>query len=172
MIEPAGNKGPGWYLMNEPADDKGPGWYRMIEPACDKGPGWYCMIEPAGLFTMTYIKHFWGKTNIFLFYLQIFSKSNNRLKILDKDNYLKGASGKQIPEETPGAYHCGTSATGWLNGSHPQFTDATFKELVCFDYGPTSICDRNVNVEITNCGDFFVYLLPEVPSCYLRYCSA
>jgi len=83
-------------------------------------------------------------------------------------------AGKQIPEETPGAYHCGTSATGWLNGSHPQFTDATFKEMVCFDYGqgPTSICDRNVNVEITNCGDFFVYLLPEVPSCYLRYCSA
>jgi hypothetical protein len=67
MIEPAGNKGPGWYLMNEPADDKGPGWYRMI--------------EPAGLFTMTYIRHFWGKTNIFLFFLQIFSKSNNRFYI-------------------------------------------------------------------------------------------
>ena len=32
---------------------------------------------------------------------------------------MKKPAGKVIPEKSAGFKHCGTGATGWINGTHP-----------------------------------------------------
>jgi hypothetical protein len=65
---------------------------------------------------------------------------------------------------------CGSKAAGWLNGQHPtsigQSQDAEF----CFHYG-TNTCTKSAIGKVTNCGNFFVYNLPDTPDCSLRYCT-
>ena len=81
-------------------------------------------------------------------------------------------AGTQLPEYAPGRYHCGTSNTGWLNGSHPDRYGAEVERKVCVDYdrGNKYDCDWNLNIKVTNCKGYYVYFLPEFR--YGRYCGA
>ena len=83
-------------------------------------------------------------------------------------------AGTQIPEATPGYEHCGTGAAGWLYGQHPTNLFQTSSNVgVCFDFdsGSYDDCYLETNINITNCGQFYVYQLPDTPACNLRYCS-
>ena len=42
-------------------------------------------------------------------------------------------AGIQLAEYAPGDYHCGTGATGWLNGSHPERSGEEVVRKVCLD---------------------------------------
>ena len=79
-------------------------------------------------------------------------------------------AGSKIPETPVAADHCNTAATGWLNGAHPTILDETVNRTVCFNYSENT-CPYENEIKIRNCGDYFLYYLPEVPGCYARYCS-
>lgn len=66
--------------------------------------------------------------------------------------------------------HCGTHATGWLNGQHPSKDEGAVSRKVCFHWS-SRICNWQVNVKVRNCGAYFVYYLPKTPGCWFRYCG-
>ena len=42
---------------------------------------------------------------------------------------IKKPAGIQLPEEVVEPYHCSTSATGWLNGPHPDILGQTIGKV-------------------------------------------
>jgi len=78
--------------------------------------------------------------------------------------------GTRIPEESPGDYHCGTAATGYLKGTHPTTPGESLDNAkFCFDYEKED-CVGFTRGSITNCGNFMVYKLKDAPKCIARYC--
>jgi hypothetical protein len=65
---------------------------------------------------------------------------------------------------------CGSRATGWLNGQHPTAIGQSQDVEFCFHFG-TNTCTNTAQGKVTNCGNFFVYNLPDTPDCSLRYCA-
>jgi len=88
----------------------------------------------------------------------------------DKWYRMMPPAGTVIPEFIPKEGDCGTNATGWLNGKHPEHAGTNTESTVSFNYLDTP-CWGYEQVSITNCGGFFVYKLPEVPFCNFRYCA-
>ena len=83
---------------------------------------------------------------------------------------MKNPAGLQLSEEPIEPYHCGTSATGWLNGPHPTQLGQTVGMQVCFN-GGGSECQWITSIQVKNCGNFFLYYLEDAPYCPLRYCA-
>jgi cysteine-rich repeat protein len=81
-----------------------------------------------------------------------------------------GAAGVKMPETAPVIYACGTHAPGWLNGAHPAINEGAVDRQVCFHWSGNT-CNWNANVQVVNCGEFFLYNLPTAPVCSLRYCG-
>ena len=79
-------------------------------------------------------------------------------------------AGTKIPEVAPPKWHCGTVATGWLNGAHPDGLGQTVSREVCFNWNGDK-CNWKATIKVTNCGGFYVYELPRTPNCNLRYCA-
>ena len=79
-------------------------------------------------------------------------------------------AGTQMADSIVPKNHCGTLATGWLNGAHPAVLGENVIRQVCFNYNGNS-CTWNTNVEIKNCGGFYLYKLKPVPKCALKYCG-
>eukprot|EP00088_Acartia_fossae_P038761 TRINITY_DN40232_c0_g1_i3.p1 TRINITY_DN40232_c0_g1~~TRINITY_DN40232_c0_g1_i3.p1 ORF type:complete len:195 (-),score=15.50 TRINITY_DN40232_c0_g1_i3:182-766(-) len=80
-----------------------------------------------------------------------------------------GPSGTTMPEKSPEQNHCGSEMPGWVAGKHPE-TPGERKEItICFARDNVG-CDFDVQAEITNCGSYFVYKLPNT-RCNARYCS-
>lgn len=65
---------------------------------------------------------------------------------------------------------CNTRATGWLNGNHPTVADGQVTRQVCFHWS-SNCCYWSTNIQVRNCGEYFVYLLSGTPACSLRYCG-
>ena len=99
------------------------------------------------------------------------------------DNGVSGAHGwqgagwyrfdidsRRLPETAPGPRYCSTSASGWLNGSHPEIVDGQVSRQVCFNW-TSGECQWATDIEIINCGGYFLYELPNTPACSLGYCS-
>ena len=86
---------------------------------------------------------------------------------------MEGPAGTKLPEEIIADQHCGTYATGWLNGDHPTTLNEIVDREVCFSYqnGSQNPCPRKTQIQIINCGDFYLYNLDDTPLCFLRYCS-
>lgn len=83
---------------------------------------------------------------------------------------IAGPAGTALPEATPGTYACGTDAPGWLNGAHPSVADGIVSRQVCFDFFGDP-CSWSTDVNVLNCGSFYLYELPEAPEECLRYCG-
>ncbi len=81
-----------------------------------------------------------------------------------------GAAGTRMPTQAPAEFACGTHAPGWLDGAHPAVGDGIVDRRVCFNWSGNT-CNWNANVQVRNCGGFFVYNLPPTPVCALRYCG-
>ena len=79
-------------------------------------------------------------------------------------------AGTKIPEVAPPVLQCGTAATGWLNGAHPDGLGQTVSREVCFNWNGDK-CFEKTTIKVTNCGGFYVYELPRTPLCTLRYCA-
>ena len=84
--------------------------------------------------------------------------------------FTSGA-GVMMPESSPGEFHCGTKGSGWLQTTHPTNINVPKQAKVCFHY-KSNECRWSQNILVTNCGDFYVYYLPDTPACNLRYCGA
>jgi hypothetical protein len=81
-----------------------------------------------------------------------------------------GAAGTAMPESARADYDCGTDAPGWLNGTHPAVGDPVAVRQVCFGWSGDS-CYWSTDVNVANCGDFYLYELPNTPETVLRYCG-
>ena len=77
--------------------------------------------------------------------------------------------GTKIPVSATKENHCGTYATGWIQGSSTTSLGQTIESKVCFSYSGKS-CRWEAIVKIRNCGHYNLYYLPDTPVCYLGYC--
>ncbi|CAF2636415.1 unnamed protein product [Rotaria sp. Silwood2] len=81
-----------------------------------------------------------------------------------------GTGGTTIPLTSPDENRCGGYFGGWFNGTLPTTVGIVVNGTVRFGI------DRNpgifwVSMSVINCGSFYVYFLPPVTSCSLRYCT-
>ena len=83
---------------------------------------------------------------------------------------FKGRAGTKMAGTCVPAGRCNTKAQGWLEGAHPGVRDGQITRKVCFNYD-SNCCHWSVDIQVRNCGDFFVYLLSGTPDCELRYCG-
>ena len=85
---------------------------------------------------------------------------------------FQGAAGTRMPTSCPPINSCDTSAPGWLNGGHPTVADGRVTRQVYFSW--ESCCHWSTNIQVRNCGSFYVYYLSGTPDnnhCDLRYCG-
>ena len=76
----------------------------------------------------------------------------------------------KIPEEIVPENHCETHAPIWLNGGHPTKKGENVVRQACvhfFDNG----CFDSFDINITNCGGYFVYHLRPPPYCVVAFCA-
>ena len=72
--------------------------------------------------------------------------------------------------------HCGTEGSGYISFSyagmeaHPTEHYKSVYRTMCFSADGNE-CKWYAGVQITNCVDFWVYQLEDVPACNLRYCT-
>ena len=83
---------------------------------------------------------------------------------------FSGKAGNQMPDKCVPRNRCGTRAPGWLNGTHPSQTEGTVSRTVCYHWF-NGCCEWSNDINVRNCGGFFVYELQKTPECYLRYCG-
>ena len=85
-------------------------------------------------------------------------------------------AGVVITETSLTDHHCGSLRPGWIQGSHPTNEGEQVDALVCFSAdagdGAGGECEWGKPIQITHCGDFYVYYLFQVPACAARYCAA
>ena len=57
-----------------------------------------------------------------------------------------------------------------MNGVHPTTLGEQVVRKICFYYSG-NYCKRSKNIDVTNCGDYYVYKLQAAPICDLGYCA-
>ena len=82
-----------------------------------------------------------------------------------------GGAGLKMPSSCLLKNRCGTSATGWMNGAHPTVADGKVTRKVCYNWDG-NCCRWSNNIEVVNCGQYYVYKLSKPPSCTFRYCGS
>ena len=84
---------------------------------------------------------------------------------------FEGASGDRMLDfAPPSSDMCGTQAPGWLDGSHPVAAQGIVTRPVCYSWlGNT--CNWTHDVEVLECGGYYVYELSGTPTCDLGYCG-
>ncbi|XP_062519126.1 collagen alpha-1(XXI) chain-like [Corticium candelabrum] len=78
--------------------------------------------------------------------------------------------GGAMPEKCTSGHYCATQASGWLKGSHPNVIGQKISRTVCFSWS-SNCCEWQTSVEVINCGQYYIYNLPNTPACYLAYCA-
>jgi len=67
-------------------------------------------------------------------------------------------------------YRCSTSAPGWYSGQMPSVMDTTVNGTVCYTWSSNN-CSYSNQIQVTNCGSYYVYNLRAPPVSGLRYCT-
>ena len=82
-----------------------------------------------------------------------------------------GGAGIKMATSCVSRERCGANAPGWMNGGHPTVDQGKVTRKVC--YNLFSICCLwSNNIEVVNCGQYYVYKLSPSPYCNLRYCGS
>ena len=85
---------------------------------------------------------------------------------------FEGAAGTRMPSSCTPSKRCGAHAVSWLTGGHPSVADGKVTRKVCFSYnGNCCFGLQNVNIEVKNCGSYYVYKLVQPGACSYRYCG-
>ncbi|XP_078382693.1 uromodulin-like [Oculina patagonica] len=84
---------------------------------------------------------------------------------------FQGDAGLKMPTTCPPTHACDTHAPGWLNGGHPTVADGKVTRQVCFHWDD-NCCNWSTNIEVRNCGSYYVYYFRDTPACSLRYCGS
>ena len=82
-----------------------------------------------------------------------------------------GEAGIKMPTSCVPKNRCGTLATGWINGAHPTVAQGKVTRKVCYNWD-SNCCWRSNNIEVVNCGLYYVYKLGSTPGCFYRYCGS
>ena len=75
-----------------------------------------------------------------------------------------------MPEKSVPEYHCGTHDPIWLNGSHPAVAEGNVVRQGCISSFDVD-CDDTIDINVTNCGDYYVYYLMPIFYCAVAYCA-
>ena len=69
--------------------------------------------------------------------------------------------------------YCNTQIGGWITGGHLQSTTPgqIVNRTIKFDRPGYDYPQLNHDISVTNCDGFFVYNLPGIGGCDLRYCT-
>ena len=78
--------------------------------------------------------------------------------------------GGMMPEMTVPEYHCGTHDPIWLNGRHPTVAEGNVVRQVCINSFGVD-CDDSFDINVKNCGDYYVYYLRRTRYCAVAYCA-
>merc|ERR1712156_42123 len=65
---------------------------------------------------------------------------------------------------------CGTRYGSHVTGTHPSTVGQTGTMRVCFELNCNTIGTEH-DIDVTNCGSFYVYKLPGINYCSWRYCT-
>lgn len=99
--------------------------------------------------------------------------SSSMGKNVQCDTSLDGSwyyyDGHQLAEDTPGVWHCGTHAPGYLSAPNPENIGERRDVKVCFHWAGNP-CKWSNSIQVINCGKKFVYKLNKPPVCHLMYC--
>lgn len=81
-------------------------------------------------------------------------------------------AGNKMPEVKVDANHCGTHAPIWLNGIHPTKKGENVVRQACVNaFNMKDGCWDYFDMNITNCGDYYVYYLRPPNYCSVAYCA-
>ena len=86
---------------------------------------------------------------------------------------FQGDAGTKMPTSCTPQRRCGTSATGWLNGKHPEKHEGNVTRQVCFHWY-SNCCEWSVNIHVQNCSGYYLYYINGTYSghpCHLRFCG-
>jgi hypothetical protein len=83
-----------------------------------------------------------------------------------------GGAGIKMATTCSRTYRCGTNAPGWMVGAHPTVAQGKVEREVCYHWSKHGCCQFSNDIEVLNCGKFYVYKLYPAPACYLRYCGS
>ena len=83
---------------------------------------------------------------------------------------FNGSAGVAMPTKCVDKMRCGAEAPGWLRDKHPKVNQGVVTRKVCYHWGGDCCFYKN-DIQVKNCGDFFVYKFERPPASYLRYCG-
>ena len=83
---------------------------------------------------------------------------------------ISGKAGDRMPDSCTLSSRCGTAATGWFKGAHPTVADGVVQRKACFSW-QGACCRWSTNINVRNCGGFYVYKFGVPPLCQARYCG-
>ena len=71
-----------------------------------------------------------------------------------------------VPEK-----RCGTQGSGWMSGDNPTVANGNVSRMVCYSW-KGNCCRRSNEIEVVNCGQYYIYKLGDTPGCPSRYCGS
>ena len=83
---------------------------------------------------------------------------------------FEGAAGDKIAENPIEGQMCGTGGTGWMSGLHPVQSGHSVERTVCFNANQQT-CWVKKKIKVQNCGEYYIYLLPNAKCCNCGYCA-
>lgn len=104
-------------------------------------------------------------------------KHTSSTVLCDKDIAIEwyrfgGSAGTQLSATCiAGGAKCATHGVSWLNGNHPSVSEGKVIREVCFSYS-SNCCYLRKDIEVANCGSFYIYKLVPTVSCSHRYCAS
>ncbi len=81
-----------------------------------------------------------------------------------------GPAGTKMPTTCAPRFHCGGNAAGWINGTHPSVAEGKVVRKVCFSL--VGCCWISQNIQVINCGKFYIYNLPKAGCSPCRFCGS
>ena len=79
-------------------------------------------------------------------------------------------AGNQMASTCVSTRKCGTAVTGWLKTTHPKTADGIVRGKVCFNW-LGNCCKYEQDIDVRDCGRFFVYKLAKTTACPMRFCG-
>ena len=83
---------------------------------------------------------------------------------------FQGAAGTKMATTCPPRNGCDASFPGWLSDDHPTVADGKVRRKVCF-HKDGNCCEISVNIQVKNCGSYYIYKLRPLSRCNSRYCG-
>lgn len=83
--------------------------------------------------------------------------------------FMDGA-GTMLATSPPPTNVCNTHAPGWLQGTYPANQGEVVNATACFHWNGNP-CEWSSQIQVANCGGYYVFYLTPAPVCSLRYCG-